>query len=123
LLWKNVADLTRNYWQAGFRSMVAASFLSHVAHYNAFRHHLNADANVYVIQLCAGKSVRDTRRIERSKPSTADWREHVDRVDPEDTTFAATSGDYRYLRIDNGGLTVRETVARVRDWAPGLFEG
>ncbi len=123
LLWKNVADLTKNYWQAGFRNMVAGSFLSNIDHYHAFRDHLDADANTYLIHLCAGTSVRDTRRIERLKPTTKEWREHVDRVDSEDTTFAESQGDYRYLRIDNDGLTVAETIDRVRDWAPGLFEG
>lgn len=121
LLWKNVADLTKNYWAAGFHNVVAGSFLSNLDHYHAFRKHLSAEANTYVIQLCAGKPVRDKRRIQRSKPSTQEWRDHVDRVDPEDTTFASTQGDYRYLRIDNDGLTVEETVALIREWAPELF--
>lgn len=122
LLWKNVADLTKNYWAAGFRNMVAGSFLSNIDHYDAFRGHLNAEADAWVIHLCAGKSVRDVRRIERSKPSTQEWRDHVDRVDPEDDSFASGRGDYRYLRIDNEGLSVEETVDRVREWAPELFD-
>lgn len=54
LLWKNVADLTKNYWAAGFRNMVAGSFLSNIDHYDAFRGHLNAEADAWVIHLCAG---------------------------------------------------------------------
>jgi len=121
LLWKNVADLTRNYWAAGYRNVVAGSFLSNIDHYTAFREILDAPANAYVIQLCAGKAVRDQRRIERSKPSTQEWRDHVDRVDPEDLTFANTDGDFRYLRHDNDGIDIPETVERVRRWAPELF--
>ncbi len=122
LLWKNVADLTRNFWAAGFRNVIAGSFLSNVDQYREFRDHLGADANVYLVHLCAGKDVRDVRRIERAKPSTQEWRDHVDEVDPEDTTFGSTDEDYLYLRIDNDGLTIEQTVDRVRDWAPELFD-
>lgn len=122
LLWKNVADLARNYWAAGFRNFVGASFLSNLDHYNTFRAYLNAEADVYVIQLCAGKAVRDKRRIERPKPSTKEWRDHVDQVDPEDVTFAAGAGPYRFLRIDNDAITIDETISRIRDWAPALFQ-
>jgi energy-coupling factor transporter ATP-binding protein EcfA2 len=123
LLWKNVADLTRNYWAAGFRNVVAASFVSNIDHYTNFRDILNAPAVTYLIHLCAVKAERDIRRIERPKPSTQEWRDHVDRVDPEDTTLAATHGDYRYLRIDNGGSDVSESIDRIRHWAPELFTG
>lgn len=122
LLWKNVADLTTNYWAAGFRNFVGGSFLSNLNHYNAFRGYLAAEADTYIIQLCAGKQARDKRRIERSKPSTKEWRDHVDQVDPEDLTFATEAGPYRYLRIDNDDASVDETIRRMRDWAPELFE-
>jgi len=89
LLLKNVADLTKNYWAAGFRNMIAGSFLNNIDHYHAFRQHLHAEATTYLIQLCAMKPVRDRRRIERLKPSTAEWRDHVDLIDPEDTSFGA----------------------------------
>lgn len=122
LLWENVADLAWNYWNAGFRNFVAGSFISNLDHYTAFRGHLNADAETYLIHLCAGKPTRDQRRIDRSKPSTKEWRDHVDTVDPEDTTLAIGDGSYRYLRIDNDGLSVEETIAIVREWAPELFD-
>lgn len=125
LLWKNVSDLTRNFWAAGYRNVVAGSFLSNVDHYNVVRDVLNTPANVYLIQLCASKHARDLRRIERpestTKSTTKEWRDHVDQVDPEDTTLAAIGRDFRYLRIDNGGIDVSESVERVRQWAPELF--
>ncbi len=46
----------------------------------------------------------------------------VDRVDPEDTTFAAANADFRYLRIDNDGLPVSETVDIVRRWLPDIVD-
>jgi hypothetical protein len=116
-----VADLTKNYWVAGFRNMVAGSFLSDIEHYQAFRKHLNADANTYLIQLRAGKAVRDIRRIERSKPSTQEWRDHVDQIDPEDMTLATAQADCRILRIDNDGLTIEGTLDRIRAREPELF--
>jgi energy-coupling factor transporter ATP-binding protein EcfA2 len=121
MLWKNVADLTRNFWSAGFRNVVAGSFLSNVDHYRAFRDVLNMHANVYVIQLCATKATRDVRRINRGKETSEEWRDMVDRVDPEDMSFAYENSDYIFLRIDNDNLTVSETVERIRQWEPGLF--
>jgi hypothetical protein len=117
-----VADLTRNFWDAGYRTVVAGSFANNVEQYRAFQAVLNRDANVYVVQLCAGKPVRDVRRIERGKPTSEEWRDMVDRVDPEDTTFATTSGDYRFLRIDNDGRAVTETVEQIQQWAPELYK-
>ncbi len=43
-------------------------------------------------------------------------------ADPEDTTFAATNEDYRFLRIDNDGIAVTETVQRIQAWAPELYK-
>lgn len=122
LLWKNVADLTRNFWDAGYRTVVAGSFANTIDEYRAFRKILNRDANIYIVQLCAGKPVRDIRRIERGKPTSEEWRDMVDRADPEDSTFAATNEDYRFLRIDNDGIAVTETVQRIQAWAPELYK-
>ena len=121
LLWKNVADLTRNFWNAGYRNVIAGSFLTNVNEYRTFRDELDAPANVYFIQLCASKASRDVRRINREKVSSEEWRDMVDRVDPEDTTFAAENADYQFIRIDNDDLTVSDTIERIRQWAPELF--
>jgi len=122
MLWKNVADLTRNFWSAGYRNVIAGSFLSHFEHYRAFREVLNMPANVYVVQLCATKPVRDVRRIHRGKETSEEWRDMVDRVDPEDTTFASADADFRYLRIDNDGLTVGDTVDVILRWLPDVVD-
>lgn len=95
--------------------------MSDVGHYRAFRDVLNLPANVYVVQLCATKATRCVRRIERPKSSSEEWRDMVDRVDPEDTSFASTDGDFTFLRIANDGLAVGETIRQVRRWAPELF--
>jgi energy-coupling factor transporter ATP-binding protein EcfA2 len=123
LLWKNVADLTRNFWSAGYRNVFAGSFLINVDHYWAFRDILNMPANVYVVHLCATKATRDVRRINRGKETSEEWRDMVDRVDPEDTTFASADADFRYLRIDNDGLAVAESVDVIRRWLPDVGEG
>jgi energy-coupling factor transporter ATP-binding protein EcfA2 len=120
LLWKNVADLTRNFWDAGFRTVVAGSFVNTIEDYRRFRAILNRDANVYVVQLCAGKPVRDVRRIERGKPTTEEWRDMVDQADPEDSSLASSADGYRFLRIDNDGFDVGQTVQRIQAWAPEL---
>jgi energy-coupling factor transporter ATP-binding protein EcfA2 len=121
LLWKNVADLTRNFWSAGYRNVIAGSFISNVDHYRAFRDVLNMPANTYVVQLCGTKASRDVRRINRGKETSEEWRDMVDRADPEDTSFASANADYTFLRIDNDGRHVSETVERIRQWAPEVF--
>jgi energy-coupling factor transporter ATP-binding protein EcfA2 len=121
LLWKNVADLTRNFWDAGFRTVVAGSFANTIQDYRGFREVLDRDTNVYIVQLCAGKPVRDVRRIERGKETSEEWRDMVDRVDPEDTTLSTSDGDYRYLRIDNDGFDVSQTLRLIQEWAPELY--
>ena len=120
MLWKNVADLTRNFWSAGYRNVVAGSFLNNIDHYRAFRDVLNMPANVYVVQLCATKAARDVRRINRGKETSEEWRDMVDRADPEDTPFASANAGYTFLRIDNDGLTVPETVDVVLSWLPDI---
>jgi GTPase SAR1 family protein len=121
LMWKNVAGLTRNFWEAGYHTVLAGSFLSNVGHYQRFREILPDEASIYIVQLCAGKPTRDVRRAERPKQSTKEWWDMVDRVDPEDTTFATAQSDFRFLRIDNDGRSVSDTIDAVRAWAPELY--
>lgn len=123
MLWKNVADLTRNFWSAGYSNVVAGSFLSNIDHYRAFRAVLNMPANVYVVQLCATKAARDDRRVNRGKETSEEWRDMVDRADPEDTTLATENADYTFLRIDNDGLAVTETVDVLLRWLPEMANG
>ncbi len=121
LLQRNVAALVRNFWRAGYKNVITGSFLRNYSDYLSFRGFLTDEASVQLIQLCASKQVRDERRIARSKPSTAQWRDEVDRVDPEDTTLAAAAADYRYARIDNDGQTVAGTIAAIKRAVPEIY--
>lgn len=123
LLRANVADLTRNFWDAGYQNVIAGSFLRNHGDYKVFREGLDRDVTVYVIHLCATKPTRDIRRIERPKESSEEWRDMVDRVDPESeySTFDQADADYRYVRIDNDGLTVADTVMIVRQAIPEIY--
>jgi len=122
LLSKNVAGLTRNFWSAGYPTFSAGSFVSNIGHYRAFRDVLNMPANTYVVHLCATKASRDVRRINRGKETSEEWQEMADQADPEDTSFAEANAGYTFLRIDNDGLEVSDTVERIRQWAPEFFE-
>lgn len=118
---QNVAALTRNFWHAGYLNVIAGSFVSDHASYVAFRQLLDEDVQVWVVQLLAGKEVRDQRRIARPKPSSSEWRDRVDRFDPEDTTLRHAPGDYRYLAIDNNHLTPAETVSSIKHGIPEIY--
>lgn len=121
LLWNNVAALARNFWQAGYMTVFAGSFINDYPDYAQFRIRLDDDVVVYLIQLCASKTVRDRRRIERSKPSSKEWRDALDRSYPEDTSLCDTPADYKYVRIDNSALTLSETVKRIKHALPEVF--
>jgi adenylylsulfate kinase-like enzyme len=118
---RNVACLVRNFWQAGYQNVVAGSFLHDYEQYVAFRALLPKDAAIYVVQLLASKPVRDHRRINRAKPTSKEWRDHVDTAYPEDTTLRDAIGDYRYLEVDTSHLTVEQTVSRIKVAIPEIY--
>jgi ABC-type dipeptide/oligopeptide/nickel transport system ATPase component len=122
LLHANVADLTRNFWDAGYQNVIAGSFMSNYSDYLKFRARLDRDANVSIIHLCATKQTRDVRRIERDKETSEEWRDMVDRADPEDSTLRNQDGGYRYVRIANDALTAADTVAIVRRAIPEVYK-
>ncbi len=121
LLWNNVASLVLNFWQAGYTNVIAGSFINDYADYAQFRTRLDRDVATYLVQLCASKTARDHRRIERPKPSNNESRDALDRHYPEDTTLRDAEADYRYIRIDNSALTLAETVERIRRALPEVF--
>lgn len=121
LVRRNVAGLAENFWDAGYVTVIAGSFINTYSDYVAFRRHLQTDPRTYVIQLCAPKTVRDGRRRHRAKQTSREWRDHVDRVNPEDTTLRDAAADYRYVRVDNGDLTVADTVSLIRRHLPEIY--
>ncbi len=122
LLRRNVAQLVLNFWAAGYRNVIAGSIANTHSEYVAFRDLLPPDTRVYLVQLRASRAVRDRRRMTRAKPSAAAWRDHVDRVDPEDTSLRSASADYRLIVINTDDLTIDETVAQVVRAIPEIYE-
>lgn len=121
LLHANVADLTRTFWNAGYQTVIAGSFMSTYNDYQKFSTRLARDASVYIIHLCATRQTRDTRRIEREKATSEEWRDMVDLAEPEDSTLQNQDGGDRYLRIDNDALTVTGTVMTVQRAIPEIY--
>lgn len=121
LLWDNVAAVADNFWRAGYTTVIAGSFLRGYPDLPRFLRRLDIEPSTYVIQLRASRVVRDRRRIEREKPTTAEWRDHVDRIAPEDRSLAEASEHHRFLRVDNDELSIDETVAIIRDALPEVY--
>lgn len=122
LLWKNVSTLMNNFWDSGFSTVLAASFLSTYEEYKRFQKFIPVDTSVFIIQLCASKQTRDRRRINRSKPTCSEWRDDLDNRFPEDTTIASALDNYRYIGIENGNLTVRSTIDLIKKRIPEIYE-
>jgi hypothetical protein len=122
LLRRNVAGLAENFRAAGYVNVIAGSFLRRYPDYVSFRQLLRPPA-VFLIDLLAGKEVRDHRRITRAKRTTQQWRDMVDQI-PEDRTIRrATDADYRYTGIDTTGPDVGGTVQRIKDAIPEVYAG
>lgn len=123
LLWDNMAGLIKNFWGAGYSTVVAGSSIDNHEDYVHFRKRLPEEARVYMVHLCASKSVRDQRRIDRLKASSKAWRGWIDNAYPEDTTLREAQQDYRYIRIQNDGLSVEETIAAIKKAIPEVYAG
>jgi len=121
LHFRNVTDLVRNFWQAGYVNVIAGSFITDSADYVAFRPMVARDAEVYVVQLHVAKDVRDQRRITRAKQTTQEWRDAVDLIDHLDPTLRLAAGDDRYFEIDTTHLSVEETVERIMRALPEIY--
>jgi energy-coupling factor transporter ATP-binding protein EcfA2 len=121
LMRANILALIHNYWRAGYTHVIAGSFLNNYQDYTLFRAGLPEDTRIYFVHLCAAREVRDQRRIERAKPTSAAWRDWVDEHYPEETSFKNDQADYRYIRIDSSDLTVDETLAAIKDAIPEVY--
>lgn len=123
LLRRNVAALAENYWAAGYRNVVAGSFLRHHCDYVAFRRLLTRPVAVHLVELLVDKPVRDHRRITRAKQTTREWRDMVDTIPDDLTIRQATDTDYRYIGIDTTTLDVAATVCRITAAIPEIYAG
>ena len=121
LLWQNMAALIKNFWAAGYSTVVAGSSIDSHSDYVQFRQELPSDMNLYLVHLCASKAVRDQRRIERVKASTKEWRDWIDNAYPEDTTFEENRQDYRYVQVRSDGLSIDDTLAVIREAIPEVY--
>lgn len=110
----NVAAVVNNFWAAGYRTVVAGSFLRSFAEFLAFRTLLPDDVDVTVVQLVARKHVRDQRRAGRAKLTSQEWRDAVDQAEPDDTTLQRADAGYRYITLDTSDLDVAQSVMRIR---------
>jgi ABC-type cobalamin/Fe3+-siderophores transport system ATPase subunit len=121
LLRRNVALLVGSFWSAGYVNVVAGSFLRSYADYVAFRALLPEPSAVYVVELLVDKSVRDHRRVTRSKPTTQEWRDRVDLIVEDVTIRQAANADYRYIGVDTTNLDVPETVRQITAAIPEIY--
>jgi hypothetical protein len=121
LLRRNVAGLVENYWAAGYRTVVAGSFLRDHSDYLAFRGRLTRPATVFLVELLVDKAVRDHRRTTRAKQTTQEWRDMVDAIPDDVTVRQAVDTDYRYIGIDTTDLDVAGTVERITAAIPEIY--
>ncbi|HEY8471657.1 MAG TPA: hypothetical protein VIL37_03365 [Natronosporangium sp.] len=121
LLRRNVAGLVRNFWEAGYRNVIAGSFIRNEDDLRAFQALIPKPAGLHVIELLVAKQVRDVRRATRAKQTTQEWRDQVDLVERDARTIREPSGDYRYVAIDTTQLDVPATVDRIRAAIPEVY--
>jgi len=120
---RNSVALIHNFFDAGYQTVIAGSFIGDRQGYDVFRQLLNVTPTIYVVMLGATKQVRDDRRVRREKPTTQEWREQLDVKYPPDRTLPETeaSGDYKYIEIENSELAVEATIEVLRLAIPLAF--
>lgn len=93
---RNSVDLIHNFYDAGYETVVAGSFISDRQGYDVFRKLLRGNPQIYIVMLGATKQTRDDRRLKREKPTTKEWRDELDLKYPPDRTFydSQKTGDY-----------------------------
>lgn len=113
LLWKNVLDVTQNFWTFGYHTVITGSFFDGYPQYLDFRKRLPPDVEITLIQLCASKAVRDQRRAARQKAYNKQMSDWVDEHYPEDQEFQQHAGELDYLRLETSQLSVEATLALI----------
>ena len=118
---KNSVSLISNFFNAGYSTVLAGSFLNGIKEYDAFRKRFRYRATIYIIMLTARRSVRDKRRIERDKPSTKRDRDWLEKKYPLDTSLKNAERDYIYVEIDNSRHSIKKTVEEIKKAIPEVF--
>ncbi len=115
--------MVNNFFEAGYDTVVAGSFLGDNQGYDYFRPMLKYENKIFVVMLAATKPVRDVRRIERSKPTKKEWRDFMDTQYPPDQTLKASAknGDYTFIEIENSDMSVDEVLKIIMELAPDAF--
>lgn len=124
LLQGNVSAVITNFWDAGYRVVIAGSFLDGDTHasFRQFQARLPEDITIYLVHLQASKPVRDRRRIDREKPSDDSLRDQVDASYPrEDNSLRDNADDYRYIPIDNSDQQLSQTIRAIKAAIPEIY--
>ncbi len=111
LLWENIIDTARNFWNFGYNPVITGSFFNYYSEFLEFKKLIPEEINIIVFQLCGGKAVRDERRVNRSKPYHKEKSDWVDEIYLEDRDFRIHNNKFSYLRIDTDDLTVEKTIS------------
>jgi hypothetical protein len=120
-LWANVRSFIVHSWAAGFETVVVGSFFSTRAELMQFLSTLpDTPDDIIVILLRADRQQRDERRLNRAKPTSAEWRDIADKHHPEDTTLEDAQGAYTFLKIDSSEQTLEETLSQITTLLPSV---
>ena len=117
----NTSVLINSFFRHGYERVIAGSFINDRTDYDSFKTRLEYNPKVFIVMLIASQDVRDKRRIERSKPTTKEWRDIADTKAPKDMTLVQTNDEYNYCEIDSSELTIKETIAGIKKKIPDFF--
>gem|GEM_PF-1193339 len=120
LLWENIIDTARNFWNFGYNPVITGSFFNYYSEFKEFKNQIPEATNIVVIQLCADKEVRDRRRKGRQKEYQKEISDWVDNNYPEDQEFRENFNEVTHLKIDTGKQKVEETIAIILEYLDRL---
>jgi hypothetical protein len=116
LLWKNVLDLTQNFWSFGYSTVITGSFLGLYSQYLEFRNLLPPDTHITLIHLFASKAIRDQRREKRAKPYNKKKSDWVDENYPDDPEFGNHASELHYFGIETSDLSIDATLSLIMNF-------
>lgn len=124
LLWSNLVAVIGNFWEAGYRTVIAGSFLDRDTHgsLQEFRARLGQGFTLYVVHLVPSQSARDDRRLRRPKPTSEESRDSADAgYEQSQHSLRDNASDFRYIAIDSTDQTVEDTVATIKAAIPEVY--
>ncbi|MEK7093656.1 MAG: hypothetical protein AAB927_04195 [Patescibacteria group bacterium] len=123
LAFDNAASMVNNFFKYNYEQVVAGSVVRNRRELDLLKTKLASQPETYILNLVVSQDILDRRRKQRERePFTEEFIDWLKTSAPQDSTLReANDGSYAYIEINNGELSVEETIKRLKDGIPRFF--